>query len=152
MTVGKTFVAEVICANQEEILRKRQEIKQRKPRALPRNLTWGLDLTFVDERPILGIIDHGTPACLALRLVRQKTSVTLLRFALDVIECFGKPRAVRTDNESCFTSRLFRFALAVLGNRQQRSAPTAPWQNGRIERFFGTFKAALRHFDELGVR
>jgi putative transposase len=53
-------------------------------------------------------------------------------------------RALRTDNEALFTSKLFRFCLAILGVRHQRSAPFAPWQNGRIERFFGTFKRSLR--------
>ncbi|WP_271465732.1 integrase core domain-containing protein [Acidovorax sp. NCPPB 4044] len=28
--------------------------------------------------------------------------------------------------------------------RHQRSAPGCPWQNGRIERFFGTLKPVLR--------
>jgi transposase InsO family protein len=152
MTIGKTFVAEVIRANQEAILRKRRDLRHRKPQHLARNLIWGLDLTFVNERPILGIVDHGTRACLALRSLEQKGSAALLRLLLDVTERFGRPRTVRTDNESCFTSWLFRFGLALLGIRHQRSAPMAPWQNGRIERLFGTFKAALRHLEELGLR
>jgi transposase InsO family protein len=152
MTIGKTFVAEVIRDNQEAILRKRRELKHREPRPLPRNLAWGLDLTFVNERPIFGIVDHGTRACLALRSIEQKGSAALLRPLLEVIERFGRPRTVRTDNESCFTSWLFRFGLALLGIRHQRSAPMAPWQNGRIERFFATFKAALRHLEALGAR
>jgi transposase InsO family protein len=147
MTIGKTFVAEVIRSSQEAILRKRREVKHRKPRLLPRNLTWGLDLTFVNERPILGIVDHGTRACIALRSIEQKGSAALLRLLLDVIERFGRPRRVRTDNESCFTSWLFRCGLALLGIRHQRSEPMAPWQNGRIERFFGTFKAACRQLE-----
>jgi transposase InsO family protein len=152
MTIGKTFVAQVINANQEAILCKRRELKHRKPRPLPRNLIWGLDLTFVEEQPILGIVDHGTRACLALRLVERKTSLALLRLVLDVVERFGCPRTVRTDNESCLTSWMFRAGLALLGIRQQRSAPMAPWQNGRIERLFGSFKAALRQIDVPGLR
>jgi hypothetical protein len=86
MTIGKTFVAEVIRDNQEPILRKRRDLKHRKPRLLPRNLIWGLDLTFVNEHPILGIVDHGTRACMALRFVERKTSVALLRLLLAVVE------------------------------------------------------------------
>lgn len=32
----------------------------------------------------------------------------------------------------------------------ERTAPCAPWQNGRIERFFGTFKTAVRFLESLG--
>jgi transposase InsO family protein len=46
---------------------------------------------------------------------------------------------VRTDNEAVFTSRLFRFALWMLG----RTELHCPWQNGRVERFFGTLKEKL---------
>ena len=42
-----------------------------------------------------------------------------------------------------FCSRLFRGVLALLGIRHQRTDPGCPWQNGRIERFFGTLKAKL---------
>jgi hypothetical protein len=70
--------------------------------------------------------------------------VAILRALLDVIERFGAPKYVRTDNEAVFTSRLFRLGLRLLGIRHQRTAPFAPWQNGRIERFFGTFKQRLR--------
>jgi hypothetical protein len=51
---------------------------------------------------------------------------------------------VRTDNEAMFTSRLWRRVLGWLRVRRQRSAPGRPWQNGRIERLFGTVKPWLR--------
>ena len=53
------------------------------------------------------------------------------------------PKSIRTDNESCVTSRLFRFGLWWLGIKHQRSALSSPWMNGRIERFFGTLKHSL---------
>jgi transposase InsO family protein len=56
----------------------------------------------------------------------------------------GPPRALRTDNESMFTSRLWAGALKLAGIGHQRIAPKCPWQNGRIERFFGTLKPVLR--------
>jgi transposase InsO family protein len=59
---------------------------------------------------------------------------------ITAIESYGKPKAIRTDNESVFTSRLFRLGLWILGIRHQRTQIHSPWQNGRIERFFGTFK------------
>jgi transposase InsO family protein len=61
---------------------------------------------------------------------------------------YGKPCILRTDNESVFASTAFRLALALLGIRHQRTDPGCPWQNGRVERFFGTLKATL---DRLAV-
>ncbi|MDY7093937.1 MAG: integrase core domain-containing protein [Acidobacteriota bacterium] len=152
MTVGKSFVANVLRGAQREVLRARRDIRRREPRMAPRNLIWPLDLTAVtnEPSPILGILDHGSRACLDLEILPSKRSVTLLRALLETMERFGKPRIVRTDNEPVFTSGLFSWALALLGIRHHRTAPFAPWQNGRIERFFGTFKRALRSRPQLG--
>jgi transposase InsO family protein len=58
----------------------------------------------------------------------------------------------RTDNESNFSSPILTGALWTLGIRHQRTDPFCPWQNGRIERFFGTFKERiLRWWEEAGV-
>jgi transposase InsO family protein len=59
---------------------------------------------------------------------------------LDIIEKHGKPKIIQTDNEPVFVSRVFRWGLAFLGIRHRRTEPHCPWQNGRVERFFGTFK------------
>lgn len=62
---------------------------------------------------------------------------------------YGKPKAIRTDNEAIFTSRLFRLGLWLLGIKHQKSDVGYPWQNGRIERFFGTLKEKLNRIDVL---
>ncbi|MDZ4282432.1 MAG: integrase core domain-containing protein [Hydrogenophaga sp.] len=51
---------------------------------------------------------------------------------------------MRTDNEPCFTGRVFTRGLRWLGIRHQRSDIHCPWQNGRIERLFGTLKGVLK--------
>ena len=70
-------------------------------------------------------------------------AMTLLGYLFLAIGEYGKPRVVRSDNEACFTSRLFRTTHFLFGIRQQRSDPGCPWQNGRIERLFGTLKGKL---------
>jgi putative transposase len=62
--------------------------------------------------------------------------------------CGQDTKIVRTDNEAIFTSRVFGFALFLLGIRHQKTALHCPWQNGRVERFFGTLKSSL---DQLAV-
>lgn len=94
---------------------------------------------------LLGVIDHGTRCCLDLQALKDKTSISILRALLDAIERHGKPRALRTDNEAIFRSPIFRFVLWKLRIRHQRIDRHCPWQNGRIERFFGTLKSKLNH-------
>lgn len=45
MTVGKSFVADTIREHSHEIEVVRRRIKHRVPKATPKNLAWGLDLT-----------------------------------------------------------------------------------------------------------
>ena len=97
---------------------------------------------------MLGILDHGTRASLSLAALVRKTSFTLLGHLFLAIGTFGKPQTVRTDNEAVLTSTLFRLALLLLGIRHQRIDLRCPWQNGRIERFFGTLK---ENIDRLAV-
>jgi len=104
------------------------------------------DTTNTPHTP-LGLLDNGTRASLSLTALADKASITLLRQVLEVIETYGKPRAIRTDNEAVFVSRLFRFGLWAMGIQHQRTNKCCPWMNGRIERFFGTFKAKLAGYD-----
>lgn len=154
MTVGKTFVANVIKTHRYAILQLRKRIKHQTPRPLPKNLIWGMDLTQVSDQQnqnhlALGIIDSGSRACLTLRNLKSKASVTLLRCLLDAIEHYGQPKYLRTDNEPVFTSRLFRFGLFLLGIKHQRTDTHCPWQNGKVERFFGTLKNKIRQYPPL---
>lgn len=156
MRVGKSFVADTVRKHHYEIEFARRRIKHRVPPALPRNLVWGLDLTGKSDAAgklhmILGLLDHGSRGLLALAAVPKKCSWTLLGHLFLAMGQYGKPRAVRTDNEACFTSRVFRFVLALAGIRHQRSDPGCPWQNGRIERLFGTLKLKLDQWEVAGV-
>jgi putative transposase len=147
-SVGKTYVHGVIIKHQYEIAILRNNLKRKKPRPMPQNLVWGLDLTGKQDNQdkmhnILGIVEHASRANLALTGLKDKSSITLLRHLLDTIEKSGKPKMVRTDNESVFTSKLFRFGLWLLGIRHQKTDKGCPWMNGRIERFFRTLKEKL---------
>jgi transposase InsO family protein len=136
MTVSKTWVAVVVRKHRLEIEERRREWKRRIPSPMPVNRLWGMDLTGkadVEGRvhPILGIVDRGSRPGVSLRALPNKATITILRALLDAIERYGKPWAVRTDNEAVFTSRLLRFALWVLGIHHQRTQPHCPWQNPR---------------------
>lgn len=148
MTVSKSWVAGTVRKHRLEIEERRRLWKCRIPPGMPANCVWGVDLTGKRDakgvvHSILGGVDHGTRLALCLRALPDKATVTLLRALLDAIDAYGRPRAIRTDNEAVFTSRLFRAALWLLRIRHQRTALHCPWQNGRVERFFGTLKGKL---------
>ncbi len=148
MTVSKSYVAYVLKTSRSEVLHLRRTLKHRVPRELPRNRVWALDLSTVTgltrkQRLVLGVVDYGTRACLRLAELADKRSLTILVELIAAFRRFGLPRTIRTDNEPCFVSRTMKLALGLLGVRMQRTDVHCPWQNGRIERLFGTFKAAL---------
>jgi len=152
-TVGKTFVSELLRKHRYEIDIVRRQIKNAQPRPVPKNLVWAIDLTGKatldgETQIVLGILEHASRAALWLEALETKSSWMLILKLIEAIRCYGKPRAVRTDNEAVFVSRTFRFALLILGIRHHRTDPGCPWQNGRVERFFGTLKAKL---DRLAV-
>ena len=124
MTVGKTYVSNTIRQHYYEILVLRWQIKNAKPKAVPKNLVWAFDLTGKitldgQTRMILGILEHASRAALALEAVSSKSSWTLVGKLAAAIRRYGKPKMVRTDNEAVFTSRTFRLALFLLGIRHQ---------------------------------
>jgi transposase InsO family protein len=145
-SVGKTYVSGIIKTRASAILHLGRRLKNRVTRQGPRNQTWGADFTFLPQsprRPILGVIDHGTRTLLTLQDLRARTIIALLRALFDLIEKFGRPQFLRTDNEPAFASPRFSVALWLVGVRHQRTEPHSPWQNGRIERFFWTLKERL---------
>lgn len=149
MTIGHSFVAEVMKKHRHAIAVLHKEIKLKEPAYYPKNHLWSIDLTNVTDnkkhqKTVFGVIDSGTRANLLLEKVNDKSSFTLLVHLLILINQYGKPNAIRSDNESVFKSFWFRLNLKLLGIKQQFTQVASPWQNGRVERFFGTFKKSIK--------
>jgi transposase InsO family protein len=148
MTVSKSYVAYTVRDHRHEIELLRRRLKHRAPRYTPKNCVWAVDLTGKgdsagDLHSILGIEDHGTRRLLSIKALENKNAWTLLGHLFLAIGRFGKSRAIRSDNESMFRSFVFRTTLRFAGIVQQFTVPGCPWQNGRIERLFGTLKRKL---------
>lgn len=148
ITISKSFVADTLRKHKAELRRLRRDIKHRVPPPMANNRVWELDLTGKGDltgrqRFVLGLIDHGSRACLRLHAIADKSSLTVLRHLVETFRQHGIPKAFRTDNEACFISRTMRWALRLLGIRHKTTEPHCPWQNGRIERLFGTLKDQL---------
>ena len=148
-TIGKSWVAAFIKHHAVEIAEARRAMRRKPPRRFAVNHTWALDLTFLVSPDgltftVLGNIDQGSRSLLCLKSLPRKCTFTLLANVFLAIAKYGLPSAIRTDNESMFTSRLWGFTLKALGIIHRRGPPCQPWRNGRIERLFGTLKPILR--------
>lgn len=140
--VGKSFVAQPLSAQQLEALRIRHHSSKDIPAPVACQVVWAMDVTVLPQTqwPVVGLIDHGSRVLTALREVRCVNAWTVLGVLCLAIGQWGKPRRIRTDNASVFHSRVWRIGLRILGIKRQYSQPGCPWQNGRIERLFGTLK------------
>jgi transposase InsO family protein len=93
---------------------------------------------------VLGIVNHGSRLSIALRPLKRFNAWSLLGCLFLAFGEFGKPNAIKTDNHPVFHAKWIKRVLRWCGVAQRFSAPGKPWQNGRIERFFGTLKASPR--------
>ena len=155
-SVSKSFVAYTLCATRRAVLTKRRELRARLPQPMSRNRVWGVDMTgkadaLGVQHAMLGIVDHGSRRLLALRALPHRCAWALLGHVCLAIARHGKPRALRTDNEAVFAGGVFTSALRLLGIVHQRTTPGCPWQNGRIERLFGTLKGKLQVWRFVGA-
>jgi len=141
--VGKTFISYTLKNHQYEILQFRKRIKNQIPLHIKFNQTWAMDLTFINKYPILGVIEHNSRKLLSLIPLKDKTSISILKVVLNILEKYPKPKYIRTDNERCFNSKIIRYSLWFLGIKHQKTNINSPWENGKIERFFKTFKDTI---------
>jgi putative transposase len=156
MSVAPSTVRRILIKRRADVIALRREVRNRVPRTVHRNSTWGLDLTTVTDmtkrqRLVLGLVDHGTRACISLTELADKRSLTLLREIVAAIRQFGVPKTIRVDNDPSLKSRLMHATLRLIGVKLQVVQIACPWMNGRIERFFGTFKAAITRIQIEGA-
>ena len=155
VSVGSSFTCDLLKSHAVQVLRLRRELRSRSPRIVPINHTWALDMTFVTDdakvtRASLGIIDHGSRALLCLRTLTKRNSWTLLGYLCMAIGRYGKPHKLRTDNEAVFNSFVFKSFLRLAGIQKQTTNVHSPWQNGRMERAFGSLKPVLAQLRIVG--
>lgn len=144
--MSKTWVDERLREHAHAVLERRRELRRQKPWAVATNAAWAADITFMHGAcsPVFAVIDQGSRRLLRLAALTRKCTFTLLGHLCFTIAEFGMPRAIRTDNESMFTSRLWTRSMRWLRIHHERIATRRPWQNGRVERLFGTIKPWLR--------
>jgi len=129
ITVSKSYLYNILKANNYKIIKQRKKLKNRVPKPMNKNLIWSIDLTTIKEQQVLGVIDNGSRALLKLQHLKTKSTINIIRALLDAIELYGKPKIIRSDNESVFTSKLMSIVLYILGVKHQTTQIASPWQN-----------------------
>lgn len=142
-SVGKTFVSYTLKNNFYRIQVLRKQWKNKKPYQVLFNRYWAMDMTFINQQPVLGITEHHSRLLLGLIPLKDKSSLNIIKKLMRLLRIYRKPTVIRTDNEACFNSRIIRLFLKFLGIKHQTIEKYCPWQNGRVERLFGTFKVAI---------
>jgi len=119
---------------------------------------WGIDIVggieLVDVRTgeireaklVTGVDDHSRFCVIASVVERATSRAVCLAFA-QALARFGVPEEVITDNGKQFTDRfgkggevLFDRICRRNGITHRLTAPSSPNQNGKVERFHGTFR------------
>jgi len=147
----------------------RQGLLRARPRKRPRDSftrferpgpmqLWGIDIVggieLVDIRTgeiregklVTGVDDHSRFCVIATVVERATSRAVCLAFA-QALARFGVPEEVITDNGKQFTDRfgkggevLFDKICRRNGITHRLTAPSSPNQNGKVERFHGTFR------------
>ncbi len=106
---------------------------------------WPLPKAKSGHQYILTIMCAATrfPEAVPLRTLKAKVVVKeLLKFC----STFGLPKVIQSDQESNFTSKVFKQALENLGINHQTSTAFHPESQGALERFHQTLKTMLRRY------
>ena len=105
---------------------------------------WTIDLMFVDQKPILHIVDNFSSFSM-LRLLENKQDTTVVNSLLDVMYEHGFPRLILADNGSEF-SQLYAAVVRNLAKiKIDGGSPYHPQTQGIAERKHGVIKKLLRH-------
>ena len=109
------------------------------------NQVWALDFmrdTLYDGRPFrtLNVIDEGNREALRIECGMSIPSARLVRVMTQLIEVYGKPRAIRLDNGPELTAQAFTDWAKEREIQLLFIQPGKPNQNAFVERFNRSFR------------
>jgi transposase InsO family protein len=99
-----------------------------------------------EVKVVTGVDDHSR-FCVMARVVERATSRAVCLAFAQALQRFGVPEEILTDNGKQFTDRfgkggevMFDRICRKNGIAHRLTAPSSPNQNGKVERFHGTFR------------
>jgi transposase InsO family protein len=129
------------------------ELRPKKERIVPDeieieapDMIWHMDMTRMrifkgKKQYIFGVIDACTRQVhyiMSYSRMTSKQSIDCLEWALKKADTV--PKELWVDNGRMFTSKAFKSYVANRGIKIHHTDKGSPWQNGKIERLFGTLK------------
>ena len=113
--------------------------------SLAPNKEWGADFmsdALVDGRKIrtFNVVDHFNRECLGIKIAHSLPARRVIDTFERMIEKYGKPKKIRTDNGPEFTSKLFQAWLHDNQIQWSKIQKGSPWQNAIVERFNRTYR------------
>ena len=132
-------------------------IRKQRPRKWVRyelpnpNDLWHTDWTYdpYTQKQLSVYLDDRTRLITSYGLFKRATSESCIALLKAGIACFGKPKSVMTDHGSTYYANRaeanqentqFRIVLDVLGIKHYVARVNRPQTNGKVERFFLTYK------------
>lgn len=131
-------------------------VKKQKPRRWVRyelpfpNDLWHTDWSYdpFSQKQLSVYLDDRTRLITSFGLFSRATSDNTIALLKTGIACFGKPKCVMTDHGSQYYANKgetqentqFRIALNALGIKHYVARVNRPQTNGKVERFFLTYK------------
>lgn len=109
------------------------------------NISWSIDFmsdALEDGRKVrtFNVIDDYNRECLRIECGISMPAQRITRILEELIELYGKPEQIRTDNGPEFTSHHYVDWCMKKGIVTRYIQPGKPYQNGYIERFNRTYR------------
>jgi putative transposase len=109
------------------------------------NHVWAYDFLFDQcengrKLKILTITDEFTRLCMEIEVEHRMTSAQVGRTLLRLFAEHGTPTHLRSDNGPEFIAKALMRMLKIQGVECRHIEPGSPWQNGRDERFNGSYR------------
>ena len=141
-----------------KVRRKRRGMSNALPcRAEYPNHVWAYD--FVHDwcengrkLKFLTVEEEFTRECLAIEVDHRLPASAVCRTLLRLFREHGRPRFLRSDNGPEFVARALVKMLVERGVTCRHIDPGSPWQNGRNERFNGSFRDECLNLETFAHR
>jgi len=98
---------------------------------------------------MLNIIDEYTRECLCIYVARRINASKVRQIMADLIDLYGAPEHIRSDNGSEFIEGKLREWLAENKIKTLYIEPGSPWQNGYIESFNARMREECLNREQL---
>ena len=125
--------------------------------ATHRNHVWTWD--FIHDPTMRGgqlrmltVIDEYTRECRCIHVDRRINAQGVGQVMARLIEEYGAPAYIRSDNGSEFIEKELREWLRIKGIKTLYIEPGSPWQNGYIESFHARFRQECLDREQLWTR